>query len=156
MTIRIVGLLAAAVCTAALTTAALTGTAHADDSVFFTSPSGNIACGIFGKEFNGVAGYVRCEIQKYDYTPPERPARCYFPDGTPTSHSYGKVFYLSAVEGGGFDCGDGGTIGRSGAVLAYGSSVTYDGLTCTSAVDGIRCSLGNKSFRVSQFSYEFS
>ncbi|SUB40088.1 hypothetical protein [Nocardia brasiliensis] len=41
-------------------------------------------------------------------------------------------------------------------MLAYGSSVTYDGFTCTNAVDGIRCSLGNKSFRVSQFSYEFS
>ncbi|WP_156161645.1 hypothetical protein [Nocardia vulneris] len=39
---------------------------------------------------------------------------------------------------------------------ATASPLTYDGFTCASAVDGIRCSLGNKSFRVSQFSYEFS
>ncbi|PWV77545.1 hypothetical protein DFR69_103143 [Nocardia neocaledoniensis] len=40
-------------------------------------------------------------------------------------------------------------------VLEYGASITFAGIACTSATDGVRCTHGDRYFRISSDSYEF-
>ncbi|MEV0247080.1 DUF6636 domain-containing protein [Nocardia sp. NPDC050712] len=149
--------LTAAACAASVTAVVTTGTAQAADDIRFGSPSGNIACGIFGENYSDEPAFIRCEISEYTYTPPPRPARCLAPDGTPYPGSYGTVVYLSTAEGARFGCGGGGTLGKATtSFLAYGATITYAGFTCTSARDGIRCGIGSEYFRISRATYEFS
>ncbi|WP_194819941.1 DUF6636 domain-containing protein [Nocardia sp. XZ_19_385] len=152
----IIRLVTAAACTAGIAAVGPTGTAQAADQILFGSPSGNIACAIFAEGSDGGAGYVRCEVFEYTYTPPPRPPGCYLPDGTPVQSDYGYAIHLSKAHGAWFNCG-GGTLGHPiNSFLPYGASVTFGGFTCTSARDGIRCGVGSKSFRISRAAYELS
>ncbi len=103
----------------------------------FTSPTGNLACGIF-------EGTVRCEVTEHDWAFPPRPASCEL-DWLP-------IVSLDNPE-------DVATVGQcvsdtvtGGPVLDYGQAVRVDDLQCTSLRTGISCEYvgGEHGFLVSR------
>lgn len=105
-------------------TAQATPTPSAPEVEAFASPSGNITCTIDAER-------ARCTIAEHDYDPPERPADC-------TWDGWGSTVVANA-DGAGFSCDETGPEAGTAETLAYGESVTANGMTCTSERSGIRC-----------------
>lgn len=105
------------------------------DGIAFQSPSGNISCGI---STEGTAGEFGCSILEYNWEDPP-------PTGDLVSCAemihYGGGWYFHPD-------GSNTVLCRGGAMgwefiptpaLAYGTSVTYDGVTCESLDTGLTC-----------------
>ncbi|MBX7453413.1 hypothetical protein GR927_36005 [Mycolicibacterium sp. 3033] len=111
----------------AVSAAAIAGSpAAVAESLWFTSPSGNIACMIDGD-------LLRCDIQERDWSPPPRPADC--PDMT----GYGQGISLRPTGSASFVCAGDTTFG-GGTVLPYGQFQAGGGMSCRSEPSGMRCS----------------
>ena len=92
---------------------------------FFHSPSRNIDCLV-------TSDYARCDIQRFTFTPPRKPAGC--------GEDWGFSLSVKRTSRrGAFAC-VGDTIREPSApTLAYGRSVSVGGMRCTSRTDGVRC-----------------
>lgn len=130
--------------TAALLTAGTLSAPTAANAAFqaFSSPSGNIGCYISG-------GYARCDIRDRDWTPPPRPADC-------NRHtSYGQGLFVRTHGQPDVVCA-GDTALTVENPLAYGSSVTVEGITCLSQESGMRCTnTDGRGFDMSRQGYRF-
>jgi hypothetical protein len=117
----------------------------ADDVYSFSSPSGNIVCGISAES-------VTCDIGDHTYTPPPRPDIC--------QGGWADRINLSADgPAPGFGRCHTDTAIRPGLpILNYGDSVQRGSIVCSSAFDGITCatSATGHSFRISRESYELN
>ena len=83
-----IGMIAAVAIAAAATSLPLAAIARADIQAEFKSPSGNIACILFGTSLNGPElGSAVCDIRDYTWAAPPLPADCRFP--------HGPVLYLT-------------------------------------------------------------
>jgi len=107
------------------------------DGVEFDSPSGNIHCGIYLS--GGTLDYFGCAIDEYDWEDPT-------PTGAALECSqmihYGGGFIVPADGPTGVLCRGGVMFGgeiQPVAVLPYGTSVTYAGVTCESSESGVNC-----------------
>ena len=106
----------------------------------FNSPSLNLHCGIL--DFGASGGYWGCQADQHTWT---------FASSAP-----GDPCYQSEINcGGGIEAALGGPVGVLEAgdlqfpggdpsdyptkVLAYGKSVTFDGITCASESEGVTC-----------------
>ena len=112
----------------------------AGKTVFFTSPTGNIACSIR-------AANALCEIREPTFDLPEKPSDCDLDFGT-----------MVAVEGrqpARFLCHSDTAFGATGSVLAYGDRLTKGSATCTSRESGMTCTSadGSHGFDLSRGSY---
>lgn len=108
----------------------LAGTAtSASALVHFKSPSGNIGC-------IGDRTEVRCDIRQSSATPPPRPKTCRFDWGT------AYVITPKAKRGRGL-CASDTTLptpgDRSIRAIAYGTSIRFGPLKCTSRRTGMTC-----------------
>lgn len=111
----------------AVTSAAIAGApAAAADSIWFTSPSGNISCMLMDD-------LLRCDIRDRDWAPPPRPADC--PDFT----GYGQGISIHPTGPANFVCAGDTTFG-GGTVLPYGQFQAGGGMSCTSEPSGMHCS----------------
>ncbi len=101
----------------------------AQDYVVFTSPSGNILCGIFDDDSPG----ARCDMRTLtpSYTTP--PADC--------EQDWGAYFWIGAHgRSGELICvGDIVADPESAPVLSYGRHITFAGVTCQSEESGVTC-----------------
>ena len=121
----------------------LAATAHADDTITFQSPSGNIRCDIF----DSPAPEALCQIGEYTYAPP--PA-------TPCDlgHDFrldqGKPAYLSCRYSA-LNSGFG-----PWPTLDYGQRRSLGPITCDSEPSGVTCTHTSTGhfFRVSRDSYQ--
>lgn len=116
--------------------------AVANTSWIFQSPTGNIACHI---SETGAA----CEIGRYQYTPPPRPANCdnEWGDRIGFDHGGGPAF---------FGCNMGTFLGDL-PTQRYDTPLTAGPITCViHAASGVTCrdSKTGQYFRLSQQSYE--
>lgn len=130
------------------------------DGAAFTTPSGNITCAITG----GDAGpEARCDIYEYSYTPPPQTTDCVTNYGNSVQlaataimlcagdsiQSLADVTYSSGVSDytTWFDpaidelvtAANDPTSDPHQAALPYGSTITYAGISCTSAETGVTC-----------------
>jgi hypothetical protein len=150
-------MIAAVTIATAATTLPLAAIAHADIQAEFQSPSGNIACILFGTSLNGPElGSAVCDIRDYTWAAPPLPADCRFP--------HGPVFYLTQRR----DNQDAATIDQCGPgntgiyltpglqTLDYGQTRSVGAITCDSEPSGMTCTDGSTGhfFRVSRESYE--
>jgi hypothetical protein len=114
----------------------LAAPAFANDYVVFASPSGNILCGIFLSDEGGAD--ARCDIAEFTPTFVQPPKDC--------DLDWQGVFMIETdASSGRLGC-VGDAIGEpTRAPLAYGQSVTYGDVTCSSARSGMTCmnSLGH-------------
>lgn len=109
----------------------------------FRSPSGNITCVLADKG-------VVCEIAKYSYATPAKPANCY--------QTYGDRISLFQGDPARFTC-HGDTIrDTSLPVLHYDHSLRSGDVECFSERSGIRCENARygHSFRISIESYDLN
>jgi len=123
----------------------------ATEGVAFNSPDNNIACGIdINPETFDSYG---CAIVKRTYTEPPRPADAVDPCG----HGFwvaknGPATILCSGEPASFAGQPGGA--QHVKILAIGTSITFNRVTCTSAENGITClSSDGHGFRISAASY---
>jgi len=98
----------------------------AQDTLFFRSPSGNIACMITND------GYIEARCDLREFTPSfRRPSDC--------EQDWGHAFAVGPT-GPGMPLCAGDTVAMPGAaVLNYGGSVSLGGLTCASEQSGMTC-----------------
>ena len=139
MTITKLAVIAAATVAA---TIGLAGTAHAEDSYTFQSPSGNIGCTMTAKG-------ASCEIQNYTWFIPRPPD--YQLGGR------GNVFLLD--QGGAPIAGiwhSDHQFPDGAPTLDYGQRRVVGTITCDSEPSGVTCSDGSTGhfFRVSRDSYQ--
>jgi hypothetical protein len=97
--------------------------AGAERTIFFQSPSHNIACAM-------VSDGVRCDIRHHSWMSPPKPPSC--------DVDYGGGLSLTEHGKGHYTCA-GDTLLGSGRVLAYGGSRTLGRFRCTSKRSGMRC-----------------
>lgn len=101
----------------------------------FTSPTGNISC--YLAPVQGADPYARCDLvkQNWDVAPPE--GGCGEGDWGGDGDGHGSV----GVGGGTARplCVSDTIVDPSAPTLAYGSSITMEPLTCTSAEAGMTC-----------------
>lgn len=90
----------------------------------FSSPSGNIECGIAPDD-----GYVRCDILERDWEPPPPPEDCEL--------DYGSGLYVDDSGAGVVCAGD--AVGASELVLEYGERLQGGPVLCESAETGMTC-----------------
>lgn len=110
----------------------------------FSTPSGNIGC-LFDS-YNGP--HVRCDRLRMDRVPSAKPADC--------DYDWGHSVELSAGDRAALACTSDSVMGQQGETdgtraLAYGDSVRYRGILCTSTRQGLRCSTsGGHGFLLSR------
>lgn len=68
------------------------GISSAATPTTIVSPIGNIDCATAPEGYVGPHGYVRCEIQDYNDTPPTEPTDCDSPEGTRLTMASGALF----------------------------------------------------------------
>lgn len=104
---------------------------YADDMgyVAFTSPSGNILCGIFEGDFPG----ARCDMSSLTPSYTRRPADC--------DLEWGSSFFIGSGEAKGEVACVGDIVANpeDATVLPYGRSVNLAGITCRSEKTGVTC-----------------
>ena len=111
------------------------------DTLFFETPSHNIACAITTGDGEGA---VRCDIAEKTWEAPHRAEPCEAGD-------YGHSVTTDAT-GTSFECASDAVGG--GRVLPYGSSLRGGQFTCTSARTGVTCRHANgRGFTLSRASY---
>jgi Family of unknown function (DUF6636) len=115
---------------------------QADGLTGFTSPTGNIGCYIDKRS-------VRCDIDKRDWDPPSRPARC------PDQVDYGQGITMKAGGSPAFVCAGDTTLG-GGDPLPYGQSIGAGMLRCESEETGMTCrdTETGRGFKLSTASYD--
>ncbi|HNV13175.1 MAG TPA: hypothetical protein PKL63_00810 [Dermatophilaceae bacterium] len=116
------------------------------------SPSGNIVCAAFPND--GAPGFeVRCDVMQHTWTMPPKPASCEFDwgHGTFLTTKSGITCVSDAIAGSDVVGSDGTwwngqpgsqvvTVeGRKAVALAYGASLKFGDILCTSATDGMHC-----------------
>jgi hypothetical protein len=116
------------------------------------SPSGNIVCAAFPNE--GATGYeVRCDVMQHAWKVPAKPADCEFDwgHGTYLNTKAGLTCVSDAIAGSDVVGSDGTwwngkpgsqvvTVeGRKAVALAYGASLKFGDVLCTSQPDGMHC-----------------
>ena len=111
----------------AAATALAAAPAAAADSLWFTSPSGNISCML-------AEDLLRCDIEERDWSPPPRPADCSEMTG------YGQGISMGPTGPATFVCAGDTTFGSGATVLPYGQFQAGSGMSCTSEEAGMRCS----------------
>jgi hypothetical protein len=105
--------------------AVLATPAAAQDYTSFQAPSGNIHCLIDGYG-------ARCDILEANYSFTKRPADC--------DLDYGGAFYIEPRgRKGGVACVGDTVANSSSPVLGYGSTMEFNGITCTSERAGVTC-----------------
>lgn len=124
----------------------------ADDGVAFNSPDENIACGI--SQSSTIGDSYGCAIAHYTYTDPASPAGAgdpcgggfwRFKDSPPGILCTGEPVTFAGQPG-----GPGGV-----KVLAEQTSISFNGVKCQSASDGITClSADHHGFRIAADSYQ--
>jgi hypothetical protein len=92
----------------------------------FRTPSGNIGCAMYG-------GGARCDIDKRDWAPLPRPAKC------PQEVGYGQGLQVSHAGQASFVCAGDTALDPSAAALSYGTASRVDGSECISRSDGVTC-----------------
>lgn len=117
----------------------------------FVTPSGNIACTIYGD-----GSGANCEIQEHTWV---APASTEGPFGRPCDFNFGGLqFYVSQAKPGNLGCYEGASnFGRPIAkTLDYGTTHTHGDITCASELSGVTCTDTSTGhfFRVSRESYE--
>ena len=139
---------------AATTTAAVGPTIDASARPITTwdSPSGNIVCVAFKNE-GGSAFEVRCDVMEHTWKVPPKPASCEFDWGHGTFlHTKAGITCISDAIAGSDVVGSDGAwwngkpgsqvvtvSGRKAVALAYGASLTFGAIVCTSQSDGMHC-----------------
>jgi hypothetical protein len=115
-----------ALAVAAVGAAALAAVPAADALPYrqFQSPSHNIRCATDGS-------FARCDISHASYTPAPKPRSCEFDWG----FSFGVT---KSARRGRYLCVSDAT-GNGGRVLAYGSTIRYGSIRCTSRATGMTC-----------------
>ncbi|NHC14683.1 DUF6636 domain-containing protein [Motilibacter deserti] len=103
--------------------------AHADDMVWFQTPSRNIQCAVYSAD----GWQLRCDMLETTNTPPRRPRSCDF--------DYGHAFGLTATGKGRYLCvsdfvGD----PERARTVKYGRSIRVGPFTCSSRESGLTCS----------------
>ncbi|MDO9499914.1 DUF6636 domain-containing protein [Falsiroseomonas sp.] len=101
----------------------LPGLAAAEDG--FRLPSGNIRCGVW-------EGVLRCEAMQFSYRPPPRPADC--------DLEWGGAIELGRRGPAAPVCHGDTVTDPKAPVLAYGGAWQGEGLSCSAAPQGLRCS----------------
>ena len=101
---------------------------HMPHIVQFTTPSGNIRCTMA----SAPPSLLMCSIDKYDFTPPLRPAGCHL------NWSTGLVNLIAAGASLG-ECVGGPQVTYRSRVLAYGSVIQAQGIGCYSASAALTC-----------------
>ncbi len=91
----------------------------------FRTPTGNIHCALLG-------GELRCDIVQRSYTPPPQPRRA-------RDCSYGSAVAMQARGLPEVLCVTDTAVNPEHPVLAYGSSWSRGGFSCSSAQNGVRC-----------------
>jgi hypothetical protein len=105
--------------------AVLATPAAAQDYTSFQAPSGNIHCWIDGYG-------ARCDILSASYSFTKRPADC--------DLDYGGAFFVGPQDRKGIVGCVGDTVAQpANPVLNYGSSITFNSITCTSERSGVTC-----------------
>lgn len=160
------GTRAAAVTTTALVGPTIDGAGHSVTA--WDSPSGNIVCAAFPND--GATGFeVRCDVMAHTWKLPEKPADCEFDwgHGTFLSTKAGITCVSDAIAGSDVVGSDGTwwngkpgsqvvTVeGRKAVALAYGASLKFGDILCTSQPDGMHCtnSTTKAGFDISRAAY---
>jgi hypothetical protein len=117
----------------------------------FATPSGNIACSIYG---DGTG--VNCEVREHNWAVP---ADTDGPAGRPCDFNFGGLeFYLSQGKPGKLGCYEGASsfIRPPSPTLDYGKSESFGTITCDSATSGVTCAdtATGHFFRVSRETFE--
>jgi hypothetical protein len=107
----------------ALAGGALAGTDGTSRTIYFQSPSHNIACAM-------LSDGVRCDIRNHSWQTPPKPPSC--------EVDYGGGLSLVSRGKGHYTCA-GDTLLGHGKVLGYGRSKTLGRYRCTSQTSGVRC-----------------
>lgn len=112
------------------------------DYTVFESPTGNILCGITGRESND----VRCDIGERDWEPPPRPAECEFDYGTGTELDDSGAAITCASD----------AVGEPELTLEYGERIQGGDILCTSTESGMTCTHQGTGhgFRLARAEYE--
>lgn len=111
-----------------------------DQPTWFQTPSGYIG------RVMGAGDGARCDILRWTYTPPPRPADC------PLDWGYALEVRLGARAM--FACAS-DTVGNAPDVPPYGHAAAIDGITCTSQETGVRCETDDRhGFALSAENYE--
>ena len=110
------------------------------EGVWFATPTRNINC-LMSED------WVRCDTRDNTWTLPPRPADCEF--------DFGTSLGLDGTGRGELTCVSDAVADDDPAVLGYGTSVEYNGMTCTSRRTGLRCSNAatGHGFTVSRAAY---
>lgn len=90
----------------------------------FRSPTGNIGCQMIG-------GAARCDIERRDWSPPDRPAACDF--------DWGQGISVGAAGPAEFVCAGDTARDPAAPVLRYGQDSQVGELRCASRQDGVTC-----------------
>ncbi len=102
--------------------------------LMFNSPSGNIECHGYGDSGRGASAVAECFIREFSFTPPPEPEECKR-DGDYS----GNVVVVTSEEGSRWGCPTGVISDRYAPRLAYGSTLDFGGVACTSTTDGMKC-----------------
>lgn len=108
----------------------LPGTLACAGDASFQTPSGNIHCSLYETE---VGGQLECEIS--EFTPssglPPMPDDCYL--------DYGNSFALETKGTASMTCASDTIRNPEADRLAYGQSISVNGITCVSEQTGLTC-----------------
>ena len=107
----------------AAATAALALPCRADEFVAFRSPTGNIGCEYFGSG-------IRCDVAGGIVPLPPTPKDCHL--------DWGQGYEMARTGSVNVVCAADTALG-AGTVLKYGASWSRGGITCRSAITGMRC-----------------
>jgi hypothetical protein len=106
----------------------LSAPAHAQDALFFHSPSGNIQCMIA----TGDWAVARCDMSDLTRSFTKAPADCQF--------DFGSSFEVEpSARKGLVGCISDTVANPDGLVLDYGKSISLGGFLCTSEKSGMTC-----------------
>jgi hypothetical protein len=109
---------------------ALASPAAAMDLESFRTPSDNIHCMLIR---DGQAASVECELRSRNN------ARSALPQPADCDLEWGNRFALDAKGRAGMVCHGDTLITPDAPVLAYGTSLAWDGITCASSESGLTC-----------------
>ncbi len=104
------------------------GSAMAQDSVYFQSPTGNIVCGIDLWENEATA---RCDMRELVPTHTTAPPDC--------DLDWGTSFVVGKTGKGMLNCHGDTILSPGEPVLGYGQAVSLGGISCVSAQTGMTC-----------------
>jgi hypothetical protein len=111
----------------------LAGTAEAEESLSFVSPTGNILCIIeHYVEGSDEGTWVRCDMRELTTQSYQTaPAEC--------DLDWGTVFAVFDEGEGRLYCHGDTNLGPNEPVLPYGEAVSLNGISCVSARTGVTC-----------------